>query len=278
MNVGARVRPGDHLATSYVSSIVATIRSSARLLYDDGTVDLLTSPGGSVAGARAPGSFISSSVAQKHGWLLDAVTFLEGSVIPKRGQLFAQMSVGPSFGAGIARGYIYDFHALHQGVFEEPGPEGGTGHLQWVALAGDVTPVDVTRELAVTNAIRKIHGFAWYYNCAAEVANRLLDVRMRNVGLALPTGFAADGNPTIFWVSAQVSLQTGEEGNSIAIGQRVMTNDNGTVVIVDTSTLPSPFPYMVEENDLADLIFDITAAHADDRHSIYLLQEEWVVV
>mgnify|MGYP001597724266 CR=1 FL=1 len=39
-----------------------------------------------------------------------------------------------------------------------------------------------------------------------------------------------------------------------------------------------PFPLMVTEDDLMDLFFDVGSANANDRHSIYLLQEEWLVL
>ena len=55
-------------------------------------------------------------------------------------------------------------------------------------------------------------------------------------------------------------------------------NDTGTLTSNDTGSAPIPFPYWAVEDDLAELFFDVASAHANDRHSIYLLQEEWLVI
>jgi len=205
----------------------------------------------------------------------------DGGVDLRRGQFYARLLVDRSFSGGgqpecFACGYLYSskpFIAIGEHV--EPGPGGGEGFLSWVSLAADIAPVDVTRVLAAANTFRRIHGFTWYYNCAAVVASRTLQVYVLRRGLAVPTGFTSTG---FHWANAFPTLTTGEEGTLYVDGKFSSFNDNGTVTYQSTATSPSPFPLDVEENDLGELLFDVTAADAGDRHSIYLLQEEWLVI
>jgi len=146
-----------------------------------------------------------------------------------------------------------------------------------VSLAANIAPVDVTRVLAITNAFRRIHGFVWYYNASADAASRVLSTRLRQPGLALPTGLTTAIG---VWNAANLTLTASEEGIVFVMRNRSILNDNSNdpTTIDSTATAPTPFPYDATEDDLADLFFDVTDANANDRHSIYLLQEEWLSI
>ncbi len=50
-------------------------------------------------------------------------------------------------------------------------------------------------------------------------------------------------------------------------------------LLVGLELAPEPrFPYWASEADVGEFFFDVTLAEAADRHSIYILQEEWVDV
>ncbi len=156
------------------------------------------------------------------------------------------------------------------------------GRRFWFADAANVVPETThTVPLAATNAVRVVYGFIWYYNAAAQVANRILRVALEDPGLTQPTGMTSGANTRPWLNAADTTLTTGEEatiyamtglGNGNGISSRV---DNGTLAFDNLTTNPLPFPLLVPQDDAADLIFIATDFHADDRHSIYIMIEEW---
>ncbi len=154
------------------------------------------------------------------------------------------------------------------------------GAQEWRIIADDVAPVDITEILAATNARRIVYGFVWYYNASGDAATRVLTASVRKPGRTRPTGYGTS-TTTRVWVSASVTLTVNEEGLIYAVntgGRDGLTvyNDNGTVTVDDHTTAPSPFPLRVSQNDLVEIFFDITDGHANDRHTIMVLQEEWI--
>ncbi len=277
---GNRIRRGEIIGTGFISSIAATIRSSARVLYDDGSVDILTARGGVVAADYSLGSYVTERVALQDGWVTDAVTIVEGTPVPKRGQLYARMSIGPTQGGALCQDYIYELNPLVQGKFVDPGPGGGEGFKQWRLIVDNVTPIDVTEGLAQANTHRRYYGVAWYYNCAAEVANRSTVITVRKPGIARPTGFAAAFD---IWKSTAFTMDTGQEGlvyamKTVGGDGFSITNDNGVIAVDATTTAPVPFPLEVIEGDLTEMFFDVTNPHADDRHTIIVYPEEWMAI
>ena len=213
--------------------------------------------------------------------------FLNGTGL-KRGQLYAQLIVRRGGNAAreecVASGYLSDarpYVALGENI--EPGPGGGEGVLTEETLINDSAPAaSNSYTLAATNARHRIYGFSWYYNCAAGVATRTLDARLRKPDGATPTGFTA-ANANV-WASPTLTLTTGEEGAMFVRnpGGRgdgyVATNDNGTLAVASTATAPNPFPLETDDNTAGTLEFDIGAADAGDRHTLTLFYEEWLVI
>ncbi len=196
-----------------------------------------------------------------------------------RGQCYAILSVQRRLGADllVSKGYVYSTNPIGLGEFE--GAATGMGNLFRNTIVDDVTPVDVTKALALTNTRRLIHGFIWYYHCSSDSASRTMNVALRNLGGDQPTGMTS-GTKTAIWNSGQVPLIADEEGVIYASSQggrdgMVVRNDDGIVTTLSTATAPGPWPLSLMEGDNAELFFDVGSAHVNDRHSIYLIVEEW---
>ena len=270
-----RILKGETVDIAWVSSIDVTLYYAVRIIYDDGQTDTLRQDPFATGVVTAVTKAFGQRHAKQNGWIVDAQ--INAATVGQRGQTMVALTIADApDGMMICAGYIYAFHPVVMDQFDEAGPGGGEGSLSWVSLAADIAPVDVTQVLAATSAFRRIWGFVWYYNAAAVVATRTMTARLRKPGLAFPTGFALTGG---VWNSASISLTTGEEGIMYVKGQGAayaVNNDADTLSVANTTTAPLPFPYDALKDDLADLLFDIDAADAADRHSIYLLQEEWV--
>ncbi len=169
------------------------------------------------------------------------------------------------------------------GRYHETGPGGGTGFIDKRAIADDIAPVDIEHTLGETNLLRRIDGFIWYYHASSDVATRTMRCSLRDLGHGLPTGMTSGLNTLAqLWPSAgTLDLTANQEGmmyvsavdgNSFAI-----TLDNGSRVIEDVSVAqPLPFPYWATEDDVGEFFFDVGSEEAADRHSIYIIEEDWI--
>ncbi len=168
------------------------------------------------------------------------------------------------------------------GRFTDTGPGGGNGFKENRVIADDVAPADIEETLAATNALRRIDGFIWYYHCSGDVADRTLRAFFRSVGDGLPTGMTEGSNTIVGrWPTASVlTLSANQEGLiyvNASEGKSYSINvDNGAFVKESTSTQADAFPYWAQENDVGEIFFDVTDEEAADRHSIYIIQEEWL--
>lgn len=155
---------------------------------------------------------------------------------------------------------------------------GGAGHLELVTVKANGAPVATTiLALALSNAIRKIHSFIWYYACSSDVANRILALRIYQPLGALPTGYTAIPDSYV-WVATGLTLTADEDGAMFLDEKRSGTNDNGVLVIDDASSAPSPLPLLLDGDDNSLLILSTAAGEALDFNAAYLLQETWVVL
>ncbi len=267
-------RAGDVIRVSGRASVTTKTELFGRVQYEDGSKDrfevLITH-----AGDRANQLFRTPDQFLQNGFV-EALTVDTGII--KRGEYYMMVAVERlQHHYPIAASYIGVPHSP-LGFFEDP--LGGKGLMSWRTAIDDVTPASVTVVMAATGAFRRIYGFVWYYNCAAEVANRLLRVFIRRPGTSVPTGFAIGGEVNLPH-SDNLSLQTGEEGILYSYKNRggdgfSSRNDNGTVTVESPTTTPQIWPVDVPQDDLFHLRFNITDAHADDRHTILVLQEEWL--
>ncbi len=196
----------------------------------------------------------------------------------KRGQMYGEIGLEWRGGGGlsIGSGYISQMSGLKTGFFE--GSRTGPGHLQWRTVADDIAPADITEPLAVANAFRRVFGYVWYYHCSGDVADRGLQASIRAPGPSIPTGFSIVERIVD---STQLTLSANQEGIVYSYKSRGgdgagITNDNGTVANTTTSTFQQIWPLEVSEEDLIEIFFNVTNEEAADRHSIFILQEEWI--
>lgn len=278
-----RFQPGDVIRASVRASVTTENILYVRVQYDDGTWDTIRLPCTHSAGNRSNEIFSTPKPFTKPGRIDLATVENPDSPVVRRGQIYMMAQIGlqgTKPHAQFLTGYSTTPNHLGVGQFEDS--FSGRGYRRVVAIADDVTPVDITSALAIANAIRKIYGFVWYYNCAAEVATRTTIATLRNVLGAGPTGFAGDVNAAV-WQSPSPSLTTGQEGTVYCMNMgddgpgRSMSIDDGVPTVLNMATNPLPFPYVVLEDDPGELFFDVANAHADDRHSIYLFVEEWII-
>lgn len=179
-------------------------------------------------------------------------------------------------------GYVYAGHEpTYPGEYE--GPSGGPGNPRYRTIADDIAPADITTTLAVTNAFTRIDGFIWYYHCSGDVADRTLRALLRDVGTGLPTGMTSGINttPRAWPNSAVLTLSANEEGmiysSGIARPAYSAIRDDGSITIENNASAPTPFPLWVRADDIASIFFDVSLEEASDRHSIFLIQESWLV-
>ncbi len=278
---GPRVRQGDNLIVSVASAVPTLVDARADILGDDGIMYRLGVPGTRLVGDRLTTSILSSEKSPREGVIVRAYVGFPGAPTPNQGQTYANLQLNSGgLVAELCRGYLGPLHALSLGYFGEPGPS-LEGHRAWRTVADDITPVDVVDVLARTNAFKRVYGFAWYYHAGGDAGDRTLRVSVRAPGLSLPTGFSISEGIG-FTHSSVVTLSVNEEGIVYCMGGRKgpgfsSRNDNGAIVSEATSTVPNPFPLDVEESDLVEIFFDVTDPFAADRHSIFVLEEEWVL-
>ncbi len=285
-----RIRQGETIAVLVQSSIVMSVGGDFRVVYDNGRTDDFHISSFTTGLTRVVELAPSGKVANHDGWIVSGQLGIAGDSAgsPKRGQTYVRALVGNHPVAGGLAGatqillsdYMYNGYSPTMGVFRDPGPGGGEGYKQWRLIVEDVTPIDVTEPLAEVNTFRRVFGVAWYYNCAAEVANRSTVISVRKPGIGRPTGFVTAFD---IWKSSAFTMDTGQEGlvyamKTVGGDGFSITNDNGVIAVDTTTTAPVPFPLEVIEADLAEMFFDVTNPHADDRHTIMIYQEEWMVI
>lgn len=278
-----RVRLGDQFRAIGFSDTVVQLQVRVLVQFDNGRLRefprKLTTTGDRVATAEVFGNM------EADGRVVRAnITRITPAT--KRGQTYVVLSTRDRNAFTIddlCRDYQYEGSNVALDTFVDPGPGGGNGFITKRVIADDVTPIDIEHTLGISNALRRIDGFIWYYHCSGDVADRTLRVSARDFGEGLPTGMTSGGNTLIqvFPTAAVTTLSANQEGTiyvSAQSGSRISISlDNGTKITEDTSVAaPLPFPYWANENDVGELFFDVVDAEAADRHSIYIIEEAWI--
>lgn len=280
-----RIQKGDKLAMVYLASAAPTrLEAAVDIMYDDGvTGEIGFGPETSFTTDRSFQSVTGRIGARADGWVVGGGgAAITGAI--KRGQFYGNLG---TFGSGnrirfLAQGYLYLGHALPVGENTEPGPGGGEGHLSWQVLASDIAGnVVTTISPALTNALRRIYGYVFFYDADANAASRILTTTFNARGGSLPTGFATGGNADV-WEITGPTLTLSEEGTQFVLAMKgkdgiISFDDNGTITYGSTATAPHPFPYDVVESDASSLILSAAAGLAGDRYAAYALIEEWLV-
>jgi len=271
-----RIRQGQALHLHTISTSAVTLRAWARVVYDDGSEQLLTVREIARAATRTAEDLVSTDVVVKDGWVVNAeVEMLTPSI--KRGQTYVRLTVEP-FGAALLSDYCFsDFGHVSLGTFIQPGPGGGSGHLEIATIKAEGAPASTTTHtMALSNTIRKIYYWHWYYGCSGDVASRLMDVEYRSNLGALPTGFTNLGATTIW--ATQLGLTANQEGSLWARGAGSGINDNTAESLDDQSSKPQPLPFLIQGDDPGTITFFVTLGEVLDVDVIYLLRETWVML
>jgi len=268
-----RVKQGQALNLRYIGDNTSTVRAWARVRYDTGEDQLLIVPDQTLNDDREVAVARPSDVALHDGWVTDALVELLDTGI-KRGQVYVKLGLEP-FGPALLADYCFSsFGQVALGTFVQPGPGGGAGHLEKRIVSADGPPsASRTATLALSSTIRKIYGFAWYYQASGTAASRVLQVRIRDYLGPMPTGKAEEDA----WFGTDVTLTANENGSVAADEQRSWSGDGTPIVIDNTASAPSPFPRLIEENDTIYLIFVMQNEEATDFDTIQILQETWVM-
>ena len=274
-----RILQGQTLTLHTISDTAVTVRAWARVLYDDGTGQLLTVPEVPRSGSRVAEALSSADVVIKDGWILNAETEMVTSGI-KRGQTYVRLAVEP-FGCMLLSDYCFStFGQVSLGTFVPPGPGGSDGFLRTLTIKAEaVRLVETTSFLPVlSNMVRKIWGFSWYYTCSADVANRVIDVNILGyLGAGVGVQLSNTKEP---WRQPSITLTANQDGMLFADEKRSGTNQSGTIAIDSQATAPSPFPILVLEDMASDLELDFRAVDYEDLDvdAIYALVEDWVML
>jgi len=271
-----RILQGQQLHLQYISNNAATLRAWARVRYDNGVDSILYVPDQAMVGDRLQAFLSPSEVAIADGWVTDAVVEMLSTGM-ERGQAYTTLLLAPEsriFGTVLCSDYCFSLVGrVALGTYTQPGPGGGGGNLRVATIKADGVPVSTAYTLALSNTVRKVYGFSWYYHASATVASRSMDVRFRNLMGAVPTGFGS----LDFWSSTGITLTASQDGTVFADSKRSGSNDAGTLVIDNGASNPSPFPLLVPEDYLGTLNFIVGNEEADDFDAIYALVEEWII-
>jgi len=270
-----RIRQGMALQLQNVSSEQVTVRAWARVRYDNGEDDTLFIADESLPNDRSIALTRPSDVARLDGWVTDALVELPLDATIKRGQVYIRLFMDP-FGPLLCKDYVYsNFGQVALGTYIQDGPGGGAGNLEIVTLKAESVPAASTSHtFAVSNEIRRILGFAWYYASSADVASRALNVDLRTPLGAVPTGFVQSDQT---WNAETLTLTASQDGASFADEKRSSINDNDSLSIQSSAANPSPFPIWATEGDTYTIVFQVASLHANDLDVIYLLRESWVM-
>jgi len=264
-------------------STANTLRVIARILRPDGAV--VTIDFQATVSTDRTASQTDYRIAKIHeGELVSACIFNQSGTMPKRGQVYVSLELQSQDNIAqvyLCSGYVADREFPTYPFLVPPGPGGGEGNLFFETIASDVAGnVSTPFTPAVTNAFRKVYGVVWYYNASADVASRVLSILVRRPWGALPTGFGTASKSDVY-SRALVTLTASEEGTVFMVSDGrdgyTSVNDNDTVTWENTTTVPSPFPFLVREDDPVTVIFVPAVGNANDRYSAYALVEEWLV-
>lgn len=267
-----RILQGQTLQLHTISGAAVALRAWVRVIYDDGSGQLLTVPETVRSASRVAEVLASTDVITQNGWVVNAEVEMLTSDI-KRGQTYVRLAVEP-FGCVLLQDYCFSgIGNVSLGTYTQAGPGGGSGSLEIVTVKADSVPVTTTHVLAASNTIRKIYTIVWYYNASADVDSRVLSLQLQRMLGSVPTGFT-EANNSETWRGSGLTLTASEEGTLFADEKRFGANDNGSLTY---DSNPSPFPLLVQEDSLIQIVASTVDLNANDRDAIYLLREEWVL-
>ncbi len=280
-----RVLPNDRFQLVSTSSEVQTLFARVLVRHDDGTVRRFRMGARVTNATRAPQTRLFGLVT-KPGVVERAQVIAKAPA--KRGRTYVELAVKDDEEDATQDLLLQDYVAANLqpslNRFHEAGPGGGTGFKNNRPIADDIAPATITHTLGETNHLRRIDGFIWYYHCSGDVASRALRATVRDLGDGLPTGMTSGIRTSIknYPSAGVLTLTANEEGViyvNAATGKSFAASiDDSALTIEDITTQPDPFPYWSGEGDVGELFFLLANEEAADRHTIYIIEEDWIYV
>jgi len=267
-----RILQGQTLHLHTISNAVVSLRAWVRVIYDDGSGQLLTVPETPRSASRVAEDLASTDVVIQNGWVVNAeVEMVTSGII--RGQTYVRLAVEP-FGAALLQDYCFsDFGNVSLGTYIQSGPGGGAGHNHVITVLSGAAVASTLYVLPVSNMIRKIFSYAYYFEASSGVATRVVAVVLATP-LEDPPSVGA-----LVWTPDTVTLTADENGALYADANFASQNDDGTVAI---DSDPTVFPLWITEDmgPGGNYEFRFTATNIDspnDLAAIYVFAEEWVM-
>ena len=150
-----QIRAGEKIVLSVISSLAATnVYAVARIRYDDGKRDTLSTPEFTPSADRIGESRESLTRAQRDGVVEDA--FVNGTGLGSRGRMYVQVAI--ENGGRLCRGHLFSNHPVILGENVDPGPGGGHGWIHTVTGTDPAAAAEVS-EAVPTNAAWKLLSF-----------------------------------------------------------------------------------------------------------------------
>ncbi len=279
-----RIQLGDNFRITSNSSAALTARARVLVEFDNGRLRQFSSKHTTNADRSKATNRFGNMEAD--GRVVRAGLFAISPTTLSRGQSYLSLSVHDrnlDQQDILCQDYMYGLNDLALDRLVGPGPGDGSGFKQNRVIANSIAPADLEHTFGISNTLRRIDGFIWYYNCSGDVASRTLRASLRNLGDGLPVGYntGLTTSSMKFWPSAGVMTLTADQEGLIYVNAATgksfaVVNVNGAQTIEDITTDPDPFPYWAQENDVGELFFDVTDEEAADRHTIYIIEETWL--
>lgn len=246
------IRQGDHLEVFVTSSIAASFTAFAQIRYDDnGEPDILIVPERVHAGDSAQQHVSSESVAKRNATVVAATIMEIGTTEVLRGQMYGTLAVTWRF-MPIARGYLYDGHAVVLGENVETGPTGGQGFIRSITGTNPAAGVEISETVPTDLSWRLI----------------ALDVVIVAGSAAFNPQFVITDGTTEKWRSSLITVA----GSAT---ERMILAQVGTRLEAATSILSLPAGMILRPG----YVIETTGISADDDYAApELLVEQWLEI
>ena len=245
------IRQGDTLEVFVTSSIAASFTAFAQVRYDDGEPDILVIPERLHAGDSVQLNVRSSSVAKRNGTVVAAAIMEIGATEVLRGQMYGTLALSWRF-MPIARGYLYDGHAVVLGENVETGPTGGQGFIRSITGTDPAAGVEISETVPTDLSWRLIS----------------LDVTIVAGAAAFNPYFRITDGTNEVWRSSSISVTGGATEQMVLsqVGHRVEAGNN--LLSLPAGMIMRP-AYVIET----------AAITADDDYTApQLLVEQWLEI
>lgn len=262
--------PQQHLVVRSIAS--STNEWSARIRLENGESLVVTS---THAGDRTGDLDLSQGEIHAKSEVVELIVQIASGV--KRGQFYCDVGLNDgTFTSPLAKGYVYDGHALSLGQFVEPGPGGGDGFPRNV---GDETLNDSDKTFTVpTNAIWEIRAIRIKFNTSATAGTRvpawIIADDLGVVRHAVNPGGVAASQEVLYEVGPFYRRTTNAAGDTAF----ALADDDGSAVGTTSYAFPLSLPIRMYEGWTIRFFDQAAIDVAADDMLVRIGVEEWLVI